>query len=126
MESLRFLDHQTAESIRSDFGSPVFVYHEASLLSQAKAALAFPKACELTVRYAMKACPNITILRIFDQAGLHLDASAPVGRHCGRNVDGSVAGRDLHIHRIDGQRVAQGNQVRALLGRLNTGYPSCS
>ena len=76
MESLRFLDHQTAESIRSDFGSPIFVYHEASLLSQAKAALAFPNAFGLTVRYAMKAYPNITILRIFNQVGLHLDASS--------------------------------------------------
>ena len=76
MESLRFLEIGTAESIRRDFGSPVFVYHEASLLAQAKAALAFPNASGLTVRYAMKACPNAAILRIFDQAGLHVDASS--------------------------------------------------
>ncbi|MBG30524.1 MAG: diaminopimelate decarboxylase [Opitutae bacterium] len=76
MESLRFLDPETAESIRTDFGSPAFVYHEAYLLAQAKAALSFPNAFGLTVRYAMKACPNAAILRLFDQAGLSIDASS--------------------------------------------------
>ncbi|MFP6900496.1 MAG: diaminopimelate decarboxylase, partial [Opitutales bacterium] len=76
MESLCFLDNESAESIRQDFGTPVFVYHEATLLAQAEAALAFPNAFGLTVRYAMKACPNAAILRIFNYAGLHLDASS--------------------------------------------------
>lgn len=76
MESLRFLDQESAESIRQEFGSPVFVYHEATLLAQAEAALAFPNAFGLTVRYAMKACPNAAILRIFNYAGLHFDASS--------------------------------------------------
>ena len=76
MESLRFLDQQTAESIRADYGTPIFVYHEASLLARAEAALAFPNAFGLTARYAMKACPNAAILRIFDRAGLQVDASS--------------------------------------------------
>jgi len=76
MESLRFLDHESAESIRLEFGAPVFVYDEATLFSRAEEALAFPQAFGLTVRYAMKACPNAAILRIFDHLGLHVDASS--------------------------------------------------
>ncbi|MBO93699.1 MAG: diaminopimelate decarboxylase [Opitutales bacterium] len=73
---MRFLDNESAESIRMEFGSPVFVYDEATLLSRAEAALAFPHAFGLTVRYAMKAYSNAAILRIFDQVGLQVDASS--------------------------------------------------
>lgn len=76
MESLRFLDNQTADAIRMDFGTPAFVYDEATLLSRAEAALAFPNAFGLTVRFAMKAAPNGALLRVFDREGLHLDASS--------------------------------------------------
>ena len=38
--------------------------------------LAFPNAFGLTVRFAMKACPNASILKIFAQLGLHFDASS--------------------------------------------------
>ncbi|MFP6855370.1 MAG: diaminopimelate decarboxylase [Opitutales bacterium] len=76
MESLRFLDQDTAESISAQYGTPVFVYDEATLLARAQSALAFPHAFGLTVRYAMKACPNGSILRCFDQLDLHFDASS--------------------------------------------------
>mgnify|MGYP003951787587 CR=1 FL=1 len=76
MESLRFLDHDTAESIRADFGTPVFVYDEATIVSRIEATLSFPHAFGLTVRYAMKACPNAAILRLCDSHGLHVDASS--------------------------------------------------
>ena len=38
--------------------------------------LAFPQAFGLTVRFAMKACPNAAVLKIFDKKGLHFDASS--------------------------------------------------
>ena len=38
--------------------------------------LAFPNAFGLTVRFAMKACPNAAILKVFANKGLHFDASS--------------------------------------------------
>jgi diaminopimelate decarboxylase len=65
-----------AKNIREQFGTPVYVYDETALKKNAQAALNFPHPFGLNVRYAMKACSNAAILQIFDQAGLHIDASS--------------------------------------------------
>ncbi|HEY6564138.1 MAG TPA: diaminopimelate decarboxylase [Pirellulaceae bacterium] len=70
------LTQELAFELREAFGTPLFVYDEATLRGAAQSALAFPNSFGLTVRYAMKANPQAAILRIFDQAGLHLDASS--------------------------------------------------
>ncbi|HVU37342.1 MAG TPA: diaminopimelate decarboxylase [Opitutales bacterium] len=75
-ESLRFLTPAQANEVRTRFGSPVYVYDQATLRRQADACLAFPNAFGLTVRFAMKACPNAAILQFFDSLGLHFDASS--------------------------------------------------
>jgi len=69
----------TQEQVRhigETHGTPCYVYDEASLKRQARAALAFPSAYGLTVRYAMKALPNAAVLQTFDRLGLHVDASS--------------------------------------------------
>lgn len=76
MESLQFLSPEEVRALRSEFGTPLYVYDEATLRRQAKAALAFPAPFGLTVRYAMKASPNAALLKLFDQCGLHFDASS--------------------------------------------------
>ena len=76
MEKLKFLTPEIAEELRQNFGTPIYVYDERTLKTQAEKALAFPNAFGLTVRYAMKASPNAAILRIFDACGLHFDASS--------------------------------------------------
>lgn len=76
MDTLAFINAEQATHIAHTFGTPVYVYDEATLLAQAQAALAFPNAFGLTVRYAMKASPNAAILKRFAQAGLHIDASS--------------------------------------------------
>ena len=76
METPRFLTPEIAQDASDQFGTPVFVYDEATLLEQADTALAFPNAFGLTVRYAMKASPNQAILQLFHQKGLHIDASS--------------------------------------------------
>ena len=53
MEQPKFPDGKTAKKIAAKFETPCYVYDEASLVKQAKAALAFPNAFGLTVRYAM-------------------------------------------------------------------------
>ncbi len=72
----RFLDYTTAHSVAEGFGTPVYVYDQKSLEANAAAVLDFPNAFGLTARYAMKASPNAAILKIFAQAGLHIDASS--------------------------------------------------
>jgi diaminopimelate decarboxylase len=72
----RFLDYSTAHTIAENFGTPVYVYDQRALAANAAAVLAFPNAFGLTARYAMKASPNAAILKLFAQAGLHIDASS--------------------------------------------------
>jgi len=72
----RFLDYTTARTVADQFGTPVYVYDEATLKTNAAAVLAFPNAFGLTARYAMKASPNAAILQIFRKAGLQIDASS--------------------------------------------------
>ena len=88
MEKLKFLTAETATKIRSEFGTPVYVYDERTLKAQAARALAFPHAFGLTVRYAMKAASNAAILAIFDRCGLHLDASS--GWECERAIQAGI------------------------------------
>lgn len=71
-----FLDESTARTVAEQFGTPVYVYDQATLLANAAAVLAFPNAYGLTARYAMKAAPNVAILQLFNAAGLQIDASS--------------------------------------------------
>jgi diaminopimelate decarboxylase len=57
-------------------GSPVYAYSLEKLEQAADSCLAFPNAFGLTVRYAMKACPNAAILKFFSSKGIHIDASS--------------------------------------------------
>jgi len=76
VERLSFLDREQVSTIRQEFGTPVYVYDQATLETQARQALACPHAFGLTVRYAMKACPNAAVIRVLHRMGLHLDASS--------------------------------------------------
>jgi len=76
MENLQFLTPDLARQIRSEFGSPVYVYDRETLADRAKQVLAFPHAYGLTARYAMKSSPNAAILKLFHGLGLHIDASS--------------------------------------------------
>jgi len=75
-EKLRFLTTEGTLKLREEFGTPLFVYDEATLKRQALLALDFPNAFGLTVRFAMKALPNAAVLQLFDTLGLHIDASS--------------------------------------------------
>lgn len=72
----RFLTYENAHAVAENFGTPVYVYDEATLKGNAADVLAFPNAFGLTARYAMKAAPNAAILKLFAAAGLHFDASS--------------------------------------------------
>ena len=70
MSSMRFLNDALVERVRESFGTPVYVYDQATLEQAAREVKAFPAPCSLVGRYAMKALPNRSVLRIFDEAGL--------------------------------------------------------
>ena len=95
VESLRFMTEDQAREISSTFGTPVYVYDEAGLKKQAEAALAFPNAYGVTVRFAMKSCPNAAILQTFDRMGLHIDASS--GYECRRAMAAGVAAEKISL-----------------------------
>mmetsp|Transcript_38561 Transcript_38561/g.49175 ORF Transcript_38561/g.49175 Transcript_38561/m.49175 type:complete len:473 (+) Transcript_38561:64-1482(+) len=76
VEKLNFLTPKNVAEIRQQFGTPTYVYGSEVLKSQASKALNFPNAYGLTVRFAMKACPNAAILQLFNSMGLHIDASS--------------------------------------------------
>lgn len=76
VEKSRFLDLKKGSAIHKLVGTPAYVYDEASLISQAEKALAFPNSFGLTVRFAMKSCPNAAIIQTFHRLGVHFDASS--------------------------------------------------
>ena len=71
-----FLEPAEAARVRERFGTPCYVYDRATLEAAARAALAFPHAFGFTLRYAMKANPNLAVLWLFRDLGLHVDASS--------------------------------------------------
>jgi diaminopimelate decarboxylase len=95
METLRFLTPAQAEAVRGQFGTPVYVYDERTLKAQARAALAFPNPYGLTVRYAMKACPNAAMIRILTGCGLRIDASS--GFECERAMRAGIPAADISL-----------------------------
>ena len=76
MDSLSFLTENEVRSIQQQFGTPLFVYDQATLESQADAVLAFPNAYGLTARFAMKALPTAAVIQTLTARGLHIDASS--------------------------------------------------
>lgn len=95
MEKLSFLSEEQVRHIQAEYGTPVFVYDQATLQSQAHKALAFPNAFGLTARYAMKACPNISVIRMLNKAGLHIDASS--GYEARRAMRAGVPAQHIQI-----------------------------
>src|ERR1700722_7273134 len=95
METLRFLTPEQAEAVRSQFGTPVYVYDERTLKAQAREALDFPNAFGLTVRYAMKASPNAAIIHILPGCGLHIDARS--GHECDPAIRAGVPAGNISL-----------------------------
>lgn len=71
-----FLNEERAREIAARYGTPVYVYDEATLRAAASLTTSCPSAFGLSVRFAMKACPNAAVLKIFNSMGLLFDASS--------------------------------------------------
>lgn len=57
------------------FGSPLYLYDEATIVDKCRQALAMPNAFGLTVRYAVKANTNRALIQLIERQGLHFDVS---------------------------------------------------
>lgn len=64
-----------AKDVATRFGTPAYVYDEATLAALAKLVTGFAAPFGLVARFAVKANPSRAVLRIFDAAGLSFDAS---------------------------------------------------
>ena len=95
MEQMVFLSSEQVRSLQAQFGTPVYVYDEATLTQRAKEMLSFPNAFGLTVRYAMKALPNAAILRLFNTLGVAIDASS--GFEAERAMRAGIAPEKIQI-----------------------------
>lgn len=76
IEFLRFLKPEEVRKAAAEFGTPIYVYSEEEIEKRCRDACSFPAEYGLTARYAMKANPNSTILRIMKKNGIHIDASS--------------------------------------------------
>jgi diaminopimelate decarboxylase len=76
MQQPSFLDPERTRAVARQFGTPVYVYDQASLEAACGAVTSFPNAFGLTPRYAMKALPTAGILRLVHARGLRIDASS--------------------------------------------------
>jgi diaminopimelate decarboxylase len=71
-----FLTAAKAAEVRERFGTPCYVYDRAALERTARTLLALHAPYGYTVRYAMKANPSRSILTLFRDLGLDIDASS--------------------------------------------------
>eukprot|EP00529_Nitzschia_sp_RCC80_P022221 CAMPEP_0113455372 /NCGR_PEP_ID=MMETSP0014_2-20120614/8342_1 /TAXON_ID=2857 /ORGANISM="Nitzschia sp." /LENGTH=479 /DNA_ID=CAMNT_0000346801 /DNA_START=239 /DNA_END=1678 /DNA_ORIENTATION=- /assembly_acc=CAM_ASM_000159 len=91
-----FLTPESAKACVDLAGSPVFAYSLDGLDEAADRCLAFPNAYGLTVRYAMKSCPNAAILKFFNnKKGIHMDASS--GFEVRRAIDAGVPPEQISL-----------------------------
>jgi len=70
------IDAKAIADAARQYGTPVYVYDKKLIQDRCHACMDMPHAYGQTVRYAMKANSNRTLLKIITQAGLHLDASS--------------------------------------------------
>lgn len=95
MEDLRFLSAAEVRTLAAEYGTPFYVYDEATLRRRAGEVLAFPNAFGLTARYAMKALPTAAVVQTLTSTGLHIDASS--GYEAMRAIRAGVAPEKIQI-----------------------------
>lgn len=95
LESSRFLNLEKAKKIASIEQTPIYVYDENTLRKQAGNTLSFPNEYGLTVRFAMKACPNAAIIQLFYSMGINFDTSS--GYECERAMKAGIPANAMSL-----------------------------
>ncbi len=110
---MRFLNEAQIELIRERFGTPVYVYDQATLEAAADRVLAFPAPCRLVGRFAMKALPTAAVLHIFAAKGLHIDASS--GFEAERALHAGIAPERIQVTAQENPKDLKGLVQRGVL-----------
>jgi len=76
LNSISNVGTASATKAASMFGTPLYLYDEHTIQKRCRECLEMPNAYGLTVRYAMKANSNKSLLGIISNIGLHFDASS--------------------------------------------------
>lgn len=76
LNPLSNIEATTIADVARQFGTPVYLYDEAMIISRCKNSMAMPNAFGITVRYAMKANSTKELLKIIHSQGLQIDASS--------------------------------------------------
>ena len=116
-------DSAAAAEAAERFGTPVYIYDEDLVLSRCHECLGMPNAYGLTVRYAMKANSNRSLLKIISGAGLKLDASS-----LNEVYRAHLAGIPYEDIMLTTQEVYHGDEMAKLEALLQSGlkYNVCS
>mmetsp|Transcript_15681 Transcript_15681/g.33139 ORF Transcript_15681/g.33139 Transcript_15681/m.33139 type:complete len:484 (+) Transcript_15681:123-1574(+) len=132
--SSNFLTPELAQScIDAASGTPLYAYSLDELAKAADGVLAFPNAYGLTVRYAMKACPNGSILKYFSSRGIRIDASS--GFEVRRAMDMGIPAENISLSSQElpqdfAELVNMGVKINACsvsqLERFGQAFPNCS
>ena len=117
------LDAAAVAKAADEYGTPVYLYDETLIRERCRECLSMPNAFGITVRYAMKANSNRTLLKIISNEGLHIDASS-----LNEVIRASLAGIPLENIMLTTQEVHTGAARVKLEDLLRKGlnYNICS
>ena len=123
LNDFSLIDSTSIANAADSFGTPVYVYDERTILERCNECLGMPNAYGLTVRYAMKANSNRTLLQIITGAGLHLDASS-----LNEVLRAHMAGVPYDRIMLTTQEIYEGDEMKKLEELLLLGlkYNACS
>ena len=76
MKDLEFLEPRLLKSLTEQHGSPLYIYSRQWLEHRAQMLTDICNESNINARYAIKANPHRESIKIFDQAGVHFDASS--------------------------------------------------
>ena len=117
------IDSAVVAKAAAEFGTPFYLYDEDFIIKRCRDCLNMPNAYGLTVRYAMKANPNRSLLRIISRTGLQFDASS-----LNEVLRALLAGIPLEDIMLTTQEVYEGDDMAKLQELLLKGlkYNICS
>lgn len=123
LNNFNSIDSSVIQKVAEQFGTPLYLYDEKTIIEKCKSLLAMPNAYGLSVRYAMKANSTKALLKIINSQGLKIDASSmnEVRR-------AHIAGISYKEIILTTQEVPRNHEMQALKDMINQGlkYNVCS
>ena len=121
--SFNSVDSNVVAQAAKQYGTPAYLYDEQVIVDKCRSLLSIPSAYGLTVRYAMKANSNKSILKIVSAQGLKIDASSM--NEVRRAAAAGISYKDIILTT---QEAPVGGEMQALREMMKQGlkYNVCS